>query len=439
MSRQRTSTDPQNAQPIVDMADAIQAIHAMATAIAQQSATTIQQAGTFAQQAAIRAQREALRDQREEVVTAARDLTSFNRQNPQKFKGEHDPDKVEYATFLLRAEAESWWQGAKQLMESNNEALNWVTFKQKFMDKYFPSSARSEKEAQFLGLYQGNMTISEYADKFDSLAKYFCYFRDHVDENYKCEKFEQGLRYEIKESVEPLEIRQFQGHVSTQCPERARVCYLCQRPRHFARDCRAPRRDHVPSTNNNNDDIHPTAKGRAYNIRGEEASNSSGLIQGECEIADKLFLTLFDSGATHSFISVECVNSVQLLVTSLPFDLVVTIPSSEPVILNEACLQCPLTILGMKFKADLICISLKHLRVILGMDWLSSHHVLLDCARKSLIFLDPDVSRFLNSNRLKISLKGGIQKYVFLNSVSMKLEVEINEIQVVRDFPKYFH
>ncbi|KAI5394632.1 hypothetical protein KIW84_061317 [Lathyrus oleraceus] len=150
MSRQRTSTDPQNAQPIVDMADAIQAIHAMATAIAQQSATTIQQAGTFAQQAAIRAQREALRDQREEVVTAARDLTSFNRQNPQKFKGEHDPDKVEYATFLLRAEAESWWQGAKQLMESNNEALNW------------------------------------------------------------CEKFEQGLRYEIKESVEPLEIRQFQ-------------------------------------------------------------------------------------------------------------------------------------------------------------------------------------------------------------------------------------
>jgi hypothetical protein len=190
-----------------------------------------------------------------------------------------------------------------------------------------------------------------------------------------------------------------------------RVCYLCQRPGHFTRDCRAPRRDHVPSTNNNNDDIRPTAKGRAYHIRGEEASNASGLIQGECEIADKLFPILFDSGATHSFIFVECANYVQLLVTSLPFDLVVTIPSSEPVILNEACLQCPLTILGMKFKVDLICIPLKHLGVILWMDWLSSHHVLLDCARKSVIFPDPDVSRFLNRNRMKISLKGGIQKY----------------------------
>lgn len=391
-------------------------------------------------------------------------------------------------------------------MESNNETLNWATFKQKFLDKYFPSSARSEKEA-FLRLYQVNMTISEYADKFDSLAKYFRYFRDHVDENYKCERFEQGLRYEIKESMKPLEIRQFQvlvekckkvermkqghpnrwvaggpsrhqghqdhnnrgkqqqpyirpqrggrdqpqtqfkggqrpqnsssircyncnkeGHVSTQCLERARVCYLCQRPGHFARDCRAPRRDHVPSTNNNNDDIWPTSKGRAYHIGGEEASNASGLIQGECEIADKLFPILFDSGATHSFISVECANYVQLLVTSLPFDLVVTIPSSEPVILNEACLQCPLTILGMKFKVNLICIPLKHLGVILVMDWLSSHHVLLDCARKSVIFPDPDVSRFLNRNLMKISLKGGIQKYVFLNSVSMKPEVTINEI-----------
>lgn len=226
--------------------------------------------------------------------------------------------------------------------------------------------------------------------------------------------------------------------MSTQCPGRARVCYLCQRPGHFARDCRAPRRDHVPSTNNNNDVIRPSAEGRAYHIGGEEASNASGLIQGECEIADKLFPILFDSGATHSFISVECANYVQLLVTSLPFDLVVTIPSFEPVILNEACLQCPLTILGMKFKVDLICIPLKHLGVILGMDWLSSHHVLLDCARKSVIFPDSDVSRFLNRNRMKISLKGGIQKYVFLNSVSINPEVTINEIRVVREFPEVF-
>lgn len=57
------------------------------------------------------------------------------------------------------------------------------------------------------------MNIAEYADKFNSLAKHFHYFRDNVDENYKCKRFKQGLRYEIKESVEPLEIRWFQALV----------------------------------------------------------------------------------------------------------------------------------------------------------------------------------------------------------------------------------
>lgn len=155
----------------------------------------------------------------------------FNQQNPSKFNGELDPDKaylwleemekifemlhctdakkVEYATFLLGRSG----RGEKQIMENNNEVLKLETFKQKFLDKYFPSSARSEKEAQFLKLYQGYITIFEHADKFESLAKHFHYFRDHVDEDYKCERFENGLRYEIKESVEPLEIRQFQALV----------------------------------------------------------------------------------------------------------------------------------------------------------------------------------------------------------------------------------
>ncbi|KAI5439554.1 hypothetical protein KIW84_025085 [Lathyrus oleraceus] len=115
------------------------------------------------------------------------------------------------------------------------------------------------------------MTISEYADKFDSLAKYFRYFRDHVDENYKSERFEQGLRYEIKEYVEPLEIHQFQVLVE-KCKKVERMKQgrpnrwvaggpsRHQRPGHFARDCRAPRRDHVPPTNNNHDVIRPTVR-----------------------------------------------------------------------------------------------------------------------------------------------------------------------------------
>ncbi|KAK2428499.1 hypothetical protein QL285_027017 [Trifolium repens] len=144
-----------------------------------------------------------------------------------------------------------------------------------------------------------------------------------------------------------------EGHKANECPHRAVVCFNCQRPGHYARDCRAPRKEPVNNNNNNNNNNQagrPTAKGRVYHIDGEEVQTASELIQGECEISGKLFPVLYDSGATHSFISWECVNSLQLPITCLPFNLVVTIPSSEPVTLNEACLQCPLTILDMKFK-----------------------------------------------------------------------------------------
>lgn len=54
------------------------------------------------------------------------------------------------------------------------------------------------------------MYMAEYAARFESLAKYYHFFKDHVDEHWMSEKFERGLKYEFKESVLPLSIREFQ-------------------------------------------------------------------------------------------------------------------------------------------------------------------------------------------------------------------------------------
>jgi len=73
---------------------------------------------------------------------------------------------------------------------------------------------------------------------------------------------------------------------------------------HLANNC--PERNNTPRNNNNNNQVgRPTAQGRVYHIDGEETKDSSGLIQGECEIYGKLFLVLYDSGATHSFIIIK--------------------------------------------------------------------------------------------------------------------------------------
>lgn len=55
-----------------------------------------------------------------------------------------------------------------------------------FLVKYFPQGARAEKEALFLKLYQGNLTIVDYGAKFKSLKKHIRYFQNQINEENAC-------------------------------------------------------------------------------------------------------------------------------------------------------------------------------------------------------------------------------------------------------------
>lgn len=87
--------------------------------------------------------------------------------------------------------------------------FTWKVFRTKFLVKYFPTNVRHAKEMEFLQLRQGGMPIGECAAKFESLSKFSRYFQLQPDEELKCRKFEEGLRYEMGEVVVPLEIREF--------------------------------------------------------------------------------------------------------------------------------------------------------------------------------------------------------------------------------------
>nr|KYP34014.1 hypothetical protein KK1_045084 [Cajanus cajan] len=97
-----------------------------------------------------------------------------------------------------------------------------------------------------------------------------------------------------------------------------------------------------------------------------------------CFINGSPLIVLCDSGATHSFISYTCVSKLKLPVSSLSFELIVETPTSGSVFTSDVCLKCPLSIDGRNFMVDLICLPLSHLDVILGMNWLSSNHVLFE-------------------------------------------------------------
>jgi len=65
---------------------------------------------------------------------------------------------------------------------------------------------------------------------------------------------------------------------------------------------------------------------------------------------------------------------------------VVSIPTEGIIVTSSMCVECSIIIDGQRYKINMICIPLKDLEVILGMDWLSTNHILIDCGQKKLIF-----------------------------------------------------
>jgi hypothetical protein len=115
-----------------------------------------------------------------------------------------EDEKVTLATYQLSGGSEYWWKNTSLMMEAAHEEINWENFKRKFLAKYFPETARERYGEEFLKLQQGGTNVEAYAKKFESLSRFFRFFRDGIDETYMCRRFQGGLRYELQDAVVPL-------------------------------------------------------------------------------------------------------------------------------------------------------------------------------------------------------------------------------------------
>ena len=79
-----------------------------------------------------------------------------------------------------------------------------------------------------------------------------------------------------------------------------------------------------------------------------------GLIQGMRFIKERKRIILSYSGPTHSFISLDCVKSLTLPVSKLPFDLSVATLSKEKLVTSITYFNCPLVYQGVSYLIDLI-------------------------------------------------------------------------------------
>jgi hypothetical protein len=107
------------------------------------------------------------------------------------------------------------------------------------------------------------------------------------------------------------------------------------------------------------------------------------VVIGMFFINDTSAVVLFHSGALHSFISAAYVEKHNLPIALLRCQTIVSSPGGD-MPARQLCPKVNLKIRGLDFVANHIVLESKAINIILGMDWLSRHKVLIDCAKKSV-------------------------------------------------------
>jgi hypothetical protein len=97
-------------------------------------------------------------------------------------------------------------------------------------------------------------------------------------------------------------------------------------------------------------------------------------------------IILFDSGATHSFISTKYDRRLHINIEPMKVGVVVSTPVGKSVLCKKIVLGCPNHIEGRTLTANLIVFNMEGFHIILRMNWLSNNHAIINYHNKEIIF-----------------------------------------------------
>ncbi|XP_070052626.1 uncharacterized protein [Nicotiana tomentosiformis] len=95
-------------------------------------------------------------------------------------------------------------------------------------------------------------------------------------------------------------------------------------------------------------------------------------------------LVLFDPGSTYSYVSSYFTSYLVVPRDSLSVTVYVSTPVGDAIVVDRVYYSCMVTIGSLETRVDLLFLDMVDVDVIVGMDWLSPYHAILDCHAKTV-------------------------------------------------------
>ncbi|GKA70778.1 putative reverse transcriptase domain-containing protein [Tanacetum coccineum] len=418
-------------------------------------------------------------------------------------------NQVKFATCTFLRNALTWWNShMKTVTQDVAYAMDWKALKKMMTVKYCPRGEIKKLEIELWNLKVKGTDVASYTLRFQELAlmcgrmfheeseeveKYVGGLPDMIRGNvmsYQPKTMEKAIEFandQMDQKVLTITERQAeqkrklefnagnnQGHqqqnkrqntrraytagpgkkreytgslpLCTKCNYHHKgpcspKCNKCKKIGHLAHGCRSSG---------------PNAK--VYVVGNAGINPDSNVITGTFLLNDRYASILFDTGADRSFISTTFSSLIDITPTILDHYYDVELADGKIIGINTIIRGCTLNFLDHPFNINLIPVELGSFDVIIGMDWLSKYHAVIDCAEKivrvpwgneTLIVLG-DESNQGNRTRLNIILCPKTRKYllkghnVFLAHVTTKEtkdksgEKRLEDVPIVRDFLEVF-
>jgi hypothetical protein len=227
----------------------------------------------------------------------------------------------------------------------------------------------------------------------------------------------------------------------TTTPVQPNGCFKCGEHGHYANNC--PRRSQQAPQRNSNQraDQNTPARGTAQNKTPQNQSKgrlnrvTTETVPKDTDVVYVMFLinsipgsVLFDSGASHSFITKSFVENHNILNYPLKKKLLIRSPGGE-LRATHSCPQTKIEIRGISFLVELIILESSGIDVILGIDYLTKYDGVISCAKRMITLTSPQ------GERIYVNVSMPATTEAMVNQLEEK---SLERIKIVCEYPDVF-